>query len=68
MIGMDDGMSASPTDEPSVHRISRDKGKDKGEREAGPVKQVREAGLQGTGNGQHYRIVHDLHDRDRECV
>src|SRR5439155_13559313 len=68
MIGMENRMPASPTDEPAVHRISRDKGKDKGEREAGPVKQVREAGLQGTGNGQHYRIVHDLHDRDRECV
>src|ERR671918_398188 len=68
MVGVHDGMPAPAREQVPIHRKCGDEGDRQSEGEAAPEEEAREARLHRAGNSEDDRVVHDLHDGDRERV
>lgn len=62
------GVTPSPSDEPPVDWERCHAGDEQRERQASPEKPGLQAGIHRTRDDQHQRVVHDLHNCDRERV
>ena len=63
-----DRVAAAARDQPAVDRQRHDEGHRQGERQRAPEEAAAQPGVHGAGDGQHHRVVDDLHDDDRHRV
>jgi hypothetical protein len=62
------GVPLPAGDQPAVDRERHDARHDERDGQGAPEQHVADAGVHGAGDGEHERVVHDLHDRDAEGV